>query len=95
MPQPRTKIFGIEARKFTTPIAAFTMAGLLFLYASTSIRAAKRNARLHREADGGQLSWENENMRRHGLRGKIANKSVAAELADTFQEQIRGKDSKK
>jgi hypothetical protein len=34
------------------PLAAFTMAGLLFVYARTSIRLAKQNAQLHREADG-------------------------------------------
>lgn len=48
------------------PLAAFTMAGLLFVYARTSIRAAKLNAQKHREADGGQISWHKESMRRHG-----------------------------
>jgi uncharacterized protein YbjT (DUF2867 family) len=48
------------------PLAAFTMAGILFVYARTSIQAAKRNAQKHREADGGQISWHNENLRRHG-----------------------------
>lgn len=42
------------------------MAGLLFVYARTSIRAAKLNAQKHREADGGQISWHKESMRRHG-----------------------------
>jgi hypothetical protein len=48
------------------PLAAFTMAGLLFVYARTSIRAAKLNAQKHREADGGQISWHKESLRRHG-----------------------------
>jgi hypothetical protein len=48
------------------PLAAFTMAGLLFVYARTSIRAAKLNAQKHREADGGQINWHKESMRRHG-----------------------------
>ena len=48
------------------PLAAFTMASLLFVYSRSSIQAAKRNAQRHREADGGQISWNNENMRRHG-----------------------------
>jgi hypothetical protein len=48
------------------PLAAFTMAGLLFVYSRTSIRAAKRNAQRHREADGGQINWNNENLRLHG-----------------------------
>jgi hypothetical protein len=48
------------------PLAAFTMAGLLFVYSRSSIQAAKRNAQRHREADGGQINWNNENLRRHG-----------------------------
>ncbi|EXJ85318.1 hypothetical protein A1O3_05993 [Capronia epimyces CBS 606.96] len=43
------------------------MAGLLYTYSVTSIRAAKRNARLHREADGGQLDMRRESLRRHGV----------------------------
>lgn len=43
------------------------MAGLLYTYAVTSIRAAKRNAKLHREADGGQLDMRKESLRRHGF----------------------------
>jgi hypothetical protein len=42
------------------------MAAILFVYARTSIQAAKRNAQSHREADGGQISWRNESLRRHG-----------------------------
>ena len=42
------------------------MAGLLFVYSHSSIYAAKRNAERHRAADGGQISWYNENQRRHG-----------------------------
>lgn len=49
------------------PLAAFCMAGVLFVYARTSIQAAKRNAQAHREADGGQISWRNESLRRHGV----------------------------
>lgn len=36
------------------------------MYARTSIQAAKRNAQQHREADGGQINWHNESLRRHG-----------------------------
>ncbi|KIV88696.1 hypothetical protein PV10_08354 [Exophiala mesophila] len=53
-------------RTVTAPIAALVMAGLLYTYSVTSIRAAKRNARLHREADGGQLDMRKESLRRHG-----------------------------
>lgn len=54
-------------RAVTAPIAAVVMAGLLYTYAVTSIRAAKRNAQLHREADGGQLDMRKESLRRHGV----------------------------
>jgi len=36
-------------------------------YTRTSIQAAKRNAQAHRDADGGQISWRNESLRRHGV----------------------------
>lgn len=55
------------------PLAAITMAGLLFVYARTSIRAAKLNAQKHREADGGQISWHKESLRRHGQLEKVDN----------------------
>ena len=47
------------------------MAGLLYTYSVTSIRAAKRNAKLHREADGGQLDMRRESLRRHGVLAKV------------------------
>lgn len=47
------------------------MAGILFVYARTSIRAAKLNAQKHRETDGGQLDWGKESRRRHGQLEKI------------------------
>lgn len=53
------------------PLAAITMAGILFVYARTSIRAAKLNAQKHREADGGQISWRKESLRRHGQLEKV------------------------
>lgn len=55
------------------PLAAVTMAGLLFVYARTSIRAAKLNAQKHREADGGQISWHKESLRRHGQLERVDN----------------------
>ncbi|KAH8685617.1 hypothetical protein BGZ60DRAFT_364637 [Tricladium varicosporioides] len=58
--------YNLNGRTVAAPIAAFTMATLLFVYARTSIQAAKRNAQKHREADGGQINWHNENLRRHG-----------------------------
>ncbi|EKG21864.1 hypothetical protein MPH_00784 [Macrophomina phaseolina MS6] len=61
------------------PLAAFTMAGLLFLYTRTSIRAAKLNAQKHREADGGQISWKNESRRRHGQADQVSETSLLRE----------------
>lgn len=51
------------------------MAGLLYTYSVTSIRAAKRNAQLHREADGGQLDMRRESLRRHGALEKVPQTS--------------------
>lgn len=47
------------------------MAGILYTYSVTSIRAAKRNAQLHREADGGQVDMRRESLRRHGVLDKV------------------------
>lgn len=66
------------------PLAAFTMAGLLFVYARTSIRAAKLNAQKHREADGGQISWHKESMRRHGTLERLDDDR------STFKEALMG-----
>ncbi|KIW05115.1 uncharacterized protein PV09_03671 [Verruconis gallopava] len=49
------------------------MACMLFFYSRTSIQAARLNAQKHREADGGQLSWRNESLRRHGQMEKIVD----------------------
>ena len=69
------------------------MAGLLFVYSRTSIRAAKRNAQLHREADGGQISWQNENLRRHGvLKRPGSDKSLVAELVSEAKQQSKPDD---
>lgn len=77
----------INARTTTAPIVAITMAGLLFVYSRTSIKAAKRNAERHREADGGQVSWHKENQRRHG-------KLEAPENQDTLKQLVFGTESK-
>ncbi|RMZ79268.1 hypothetical protein DV737_g3483, partial [Chaetothyriales sp. CBS 132003] len=67
--KPRGSVF--NPRSLTAPIAAAVMAGLLFTYTITSIRAAKRNAKLHREADGGQVDMRKESLRQHGLGDKV------------------------
>ena len=58
-----------NARTAMAPAAAFTMACILFVYSTTSIRAAKENARRYRERDtGGEgLSLLEESRRRHGM----------------------------
>lgn len=71
------------------PLAALTMAGLLFVYARTSIRAAKLNAQKHREADGGQISWHKESMRRHGQLERLDDDR------GTFKEALMGDVRKK
>lgn len=66
------------------PAAAFTMACILFVYSTTSIRAAKENARRYRQRDtGGEgISLLEENRRRHGLVDKReGEKGVVGELA--------------
>lgn len=56
------------------------MAGILFVYSHTSIKAAKRNAERHRMADGGQISWDNENQRRHGKRERPEDQATLAQF---------------
>ena len=56
--------------KYRRPAGVLTivmLAGLFYTYSVTSIRAAKRNAQLHREADGGQVDMRKESLRRHGV----------------------------
>ena len=60
------------------------MAGLLFVYARTSIRAAKLNAQKHREADGGQISWHRESLRHHGQMARLDDDK------GTFKEALLG-----
>ncbi|KAH7125182.1 hypothetical protein B0J11DRAFT_434702 [Dendryphion nanum] len=77
----------INGRTVMAPLAAFTMAGLLFVYTRTSIRAAKLNAKKHREADGGQISWHNESRRRHGHMEKVENDSST--FKEAFMADVR------
>jgi hypothetical protein len=55
------------------------MACILFFYTRTSIQAARLNAQKHREADGGQLNWRNESLRRHGQLEKVGDRSLIKE----------------
>ena len=82
--KPRGSVF--NARTVTAPIAAIVMAGLLYTYSVTSIRAAKRNAKLHREADGGQLDMRRESLRRHGVLEKVEGTTGVALFRDSRKE---------
>ncbi|KAH7407754.1 hypothetical protein BKA64DRAFT_743351 [Cadophora sp. MPI-SDFR-AT-0126] len=78
--------WNLSGRSLTMPLAAFTMASLLFVYTRISIQAAKRNAQRHREADGGQINWHNESLRRHGkLDAPGEGKTVVGELVGTLK----------
>lgn len=69
-----------NSRTTSAPIIAFTMACLLYVYSRTSIKAAKRNAEHHRIADGGQISWHNENQRRHGKLERPEDQATLTQL---------------
>lgn len=81
--------FNINSRTIVAPVAAFTMAGLLFVYARSSIQAAKRNARKHREADGGQISWHNETLRRHGVLEPPEDQNQIKQLVGVVKDQVK------
>lgn len=66
------------------------MAGLLFVYTRTSIQSAKRNAQQHREADGGQISWRNESLRRHGAMEKPGDSGTVRELGGQVKVEVAG-----
>ncbi|KAF2625385.1 hypothetical protein BU25DRAFT_120587 [Macroventuria anomochaeta] len=85
----------INGRTVMAPLAALTMAGLLFIYARTSIRAAKLNAQKHREADGGQISWHKESLRRHGQLERLDNDSstLREALVGSFSRDKKRKDA--
>ena len=70
----------ITARAVVAPIAAITMATILFVYARSSIYAAKQNAVRHRVADGGHISWYNESQRRHGVLEKPEEPNILKQL---------------
>lgn len=70
----------VSKRGLTTAISAFTVTVLLFVYSRSSIRAAKQDAARHRAADGGQISWRNESLRRHGVMERPDSPSVLGAL---------------
>src|SRR5207248_10370988 len=68
------------------------MACLLYTYSVTSIRAAKRNAKLHREADGGQLDMRRESLRRHGVLTQVEGTSGIQLFRDASAESKKEKE---
>lgn len=56
-----------STRGLTTVIGASSVFILYFVYSRSSVQAAKRDAARQRAADGGQISWRNESLRRHGV----------------------------
>ncbi|PNS20012.1 hypothetical protein CAC42_1459 [Sphaceloma murrayae] len=94
-PSPLRRAF--NSRQIVAPAAAFTMACILFVYARTSIRAAKENAQRHRQADsGGQgLDLLNESRRRHGRIEKLEEGGTVKQLAKEAKGQLLGKQEEK
>ncbi|MCJ1340094.1 hypothetical protein MMC09_005388 [Bachmanniomyces sp. S44760] len=88
MAKPPPKNFNVNSKTIAVPVAAFTMACLLFVYARASIPAAKRNAQRHREADGGQISWRNESLRRHGALEKPQSEDPLRSWATGAREKV-------
>ena len=72
------------------------MACILFVYARTSISAAKANAQRHREADSGGegINLLNESRRRHGMQKKLDSGNTVTQLASELKTQIFGSKSK-
>lgn len=64
------------------------MASLLYVYSRTSIRSAKRNAQQHREADGGQISWRNESLRRHGALERPVDQEPTRQLLNGANDKV-------
>ncbi|RFU27926.1 hypothetical protein B7463_g8419, partial [Scytalidium lignicola] len=81
----------MSGKAATMPLAAFTMAILLFVYTRSSIHAAKRNAQKHREADGGQISWHNESLRRHGKLEPPEDQNTLKQLAGIAKDRAAEK----
>ncbi|KAF2278079.1 uncharacterized protein EI97DRAFT_466170 [Westerdykella ornata] len=60
-------------RNLIVPGSVVILAGLFYVYSRTAVLAAKLNAKKHREADGGQISWSNQSLRNHGQRASVAD----------------------
>ncbi|KAI4208590.1 MAG: hypothetical protein LQ346_000100 [Caloplaca aetnensis] len=85
-----------STRGLTTAVSAVTVIALFFAYSRSATQAAKRDAVRHRVADGGQISWRNENQRRHGLlsRPESPNALGALFTSSKQDEKIEAQTSK-
>ena len=86
----------LNSRTIVAPVAAFTMACILFVYARTSISAAKANAQRHRDADSGGkgVNLLMESRRQHGMEKRIDSGNTVTELASELRTQIFGSRAK-
>ena len=69
-----------SSRKFAAAIGGVALSCIFYVYANTSVKAAKRNAERHRTADGGQINWRNESLRRHGALQKPEDEGFLRKL---------------
>ena len=90
LPPATSQLTPLLIQTLTAPLAAATMALLLFTYTRTSIRAAKQNAQKHREADGGQINWHNESLRRHGKLDAPEEQNALKQLLGTAKDNLEG-----
>ena len=68
------------------------------MFTRTSIQAAKRNAQSHRDADGGQIDWRNESLRRHGALERPKDQQPIQQLVSSPKygvEKVVEKDEKR
>lgn len=56
-----------NARTLTAPIAAFTMACIVFAYTRSSIHSAKMSVSERRRQDGGAVDLRREGLRQRGI----------------------------
>lgn len=72
------------ARTLTAPIAAFTMACIVFAYTRSSIHSAKMSVSERRRQDGGAVDLRREGLRQRGIDVSEMTKGESRE-----EEQIR------
>lgn len=77
-----------NTRGLTTAVGAVTVIALFFVYSRRATQVAKRDAARYRAIDGGQLSWRNESLRRHGVMKPPETPSMLGALfASTKQDE--------